>query len=293
MKLGLMLPIVTQPPKFGANEWEVHGTGADLAAVAQAAERAGYTHLCAPEHVALPVTREDTRGSIYWCPFSTLGLIAGATETISLATYVLVLGYHHPLDIAKRVGTLDRISGGRAVLGVGVGSLVEEFALLNVPFDDRGARADDAMAALRASMGARIPAYSGKYVEFGGMIVDPGLRADTEVWVGGRSLRSLRRAIEFADVWSPFSLNVTEAAALLADPRTVAALGQRDRPLEVFLYPAVEQIDPVGDPDAVSRQLDAARDAGLSGFIPHFVHTSRAHFIEQTEALAALAAGRT
>jgi probable F420-dependent oxidoreductase len=287
-----MLPIVTQPPKSGPNEWGVHGTAADLVAVAVAvaAERAGYTHLCAPEHVALPLTREETRGSVYWCPFSTLGLIAGATESVALVTYVLVLGYHHPLEIAKRVGTLDRISGGRAVLGVGVGSLVEEFALLNVPFGDRGPRADDMMAALRAAMGVRAPTYSGEYVEFSGMIVDPGLRAGTEVWVGGRSRRSLRRAIEFADAWSPFSLNVAETAAMLTEPRTMDALAHRDQPLRVFLYPAVEQIDPIGDPDGVTRQLEAMGAAGLSGFIPHFVHSSRAHFIEQTEALAALAA---
>ena len=74
---------------------------------------------------------------------------AARTTRIRFATNVLVLGYHHPLEIAKRYGTLDRLSGGRVILGVGVGTLKEEFDLLGVPFDDRGARADDALRALK------------------------------------------------------------------------------------------------------------------------------------------------
>lgn len=184
---------------------------------------------------------------------------------------------------------MDRISGGRAVLGVGVGSLVEEFALLDAPFEDRGPRADDAMAALRAAMGVRVPAYLGNYVQFDGMIVDPGLRAGTEVWVGGRSRPSLRRAIEFADVWSPFSLSLAETTALLSELRIADLLAAREKPLRIFFYSGIEQIDPIGDRDSVLRQLHALRDAGIAGFIPHFTSSSRSHFIEQVEALAALA----
>lgn len=65
---------------------------------------------------------------------------------------MLVLAYHHPLEIAKRYGTLDKVSGGRLILGVGVGSLEEEFGLIGAPFDDRGPRGDDATRALRASL---------------------------------------------------------------------------------------------------------------------------------------------
>lgn len=281
-----MLPVVTQPPKFGVSEWQRAGTAADLIEVARAAESAGYRYLCAPEHVALPVSREGIRGSVYWCPLSTLGLLAGATHRISLVTFVLVLGYHHPLDIAKRVGTLDRLSSGRAVLGVGVGSLVEEFALLGAPFDDRGARADDSLAALRAALGQRIPVYQGRYVRFDGMIVDPGLRADLEIWVGGQGARSLRRAIKFADVWAPFGIPRDEVLRLLGDARMADALAARKRPLRVVLYPSIEEIDPLGNPRAVGEDLAAMHEAGVAAFIPHFVNRSRGHFIEQVHALA-------
>jgi alkanesulfonate monooxygenase SsuD/methylene tetrahydromethanopterin reductase-like flavin-dependent oxidoreductase (luciferase family) len=90
----------------------------------------------------------------------TLGYLAALTERIRLATYVLVLGYHHPLEIVKRYGTLDVVSRGRLVLGVGVGSLEEEFALLGRDFKERGARAADALRAIRSSFaagGARVP----------------------------------------------------------------------------------------------------------------------------------------
>src|SRR5204863_64129 len=83
-----------------------------------------------------------------------------------------VLGYHHPLAIVKRYGTLDHVSGGRVILGVGVGTLKEEFDLLGAPFDDRGDRADDALRALRAGLSSNEPVYAGKYYSFGGLTVD-------------------------------------------------------------------------------------------------------------------------
>src|SRR5205807_1878685 len=99
--------------------------------------------------------------------------MAAITEQIRFATNVLVLGYHHPLAIAKRYGTLDAVSGGRLILGFGVGSLVEEFDLLDAPFTDRGARADDALRALRASLSVRQPSYSGTHYTYDGFVVEP------------------------------------------------------------------------------------------------------------------------
>src|ERR1700751_1313885 len=108
---------------------------------------------------------------------------------------VVCRGYHHPLEIVKRYGTLDLISGGRVVLGVGVGGTEGEFALLGASFRDRGERADDSIAAIRASLGVPVPAYEGTYSSFSGMVVDPTLRAGTPLWVGGGSRAALRRAL--------------------------------------------------------------------------------------------------
>src|SRR3954465_2577250 len=117
--------------------WEETAGIDDVAAVAEAADRLGYHHLTCSEHVAVPADVATVRGARYWDPLPTFGYLAARTSRIRFATHVLVLGYHHPLAIAKRYGTLDVVCGGRLILGVGVGSLREEFELLGAPFDDR------------------------------------------------------------------------------------------------------------------------------------------------------------
>src|SRR6476660_2559076 len=131
-------------PRAGA-AWEETASFAVAGTIAQAADAVGDHHLTCSEHVAVPVDVATVRGARYFDPLATFGYLAACTQSIRLATHVLVLGYHHPLEIAKRYGTLDVVSGGRLVLGLGVGSLREEFDLLGAQFDDRGARGDDAL----------------------------------------------------------------------------------------------------------------------------------------------------
>lgn len=125
----MLTPAVYQPPGQ-ANAWEARADVEDIIRIAQAADALGYHHLTCSEHVAVPAAAAERRGAAYWDPLAVLAFVAGQTTSIRLATHVLVLGYHHPLDIAKRYGTLDRLSGGRLILGLGVGSLAAEFELL-------------------------------------------------------------------------------------------------------------------------------------------------------------------
>ena len=194
VKLSIGTPIVTLTPG-GHGKWEDSATIEDLAKVAEAADRLGYHHLTCSEHVVLPASELARRGARYWDPLATLGYIAARTRRIRLATNVLVLAYHHPLEIAKRYGTLDVVSNGRVILGVGVGTLKEEFDLLGAPYDNRGPRADDALRALRAALSAREPSYHGEFYDFEGLVVDPSaVQEHVPIWVGGRTVRSLRRA---------------------------------------------------------------------------------------------------
>ena len=122
----------------------------------------------------------------YWDPLSTFGYLAARTARIRFATNVLVLGYHHPLEIAKRYGTLDKVSGGRLVLGVGVGTLKEEFDLLGAPYDDRGDRADDALRALRVPSRGPSQLPRGPYYDYRDLVVDPcAAQEHVPIWVGG------------------------------------------------------------------------------------------------------------
>lgn len=156
VRIGITSPIVTRVPGI-SGEWEASAGIDELSQIAVTADRLGFHHLTCSEHFAVPVSVAETRGATYWDPLATLGYLAARTERIGLATQVLVLGYHHPLEIAKRYGTLDTVSAGRLILGLGVGTLREEFDLLDASFTDRGARADEALVALRESLSKREP----------------------------------------------------------------------------------------------------------------------------------------
>jgi probable F420-dependent oxidoreductase len=222
------------------------------------------------------------RGGRYWDPLATFGYLAACTERIRFATHVLVLGYHHPLEIAKRYGTLDRISGGRLILGVGVGSLQAEFDLLGADFTNRGARADDGLRALRVALATREPSYHGEHYAFDAMVVDPhAVQARVPIWVGGRTARSLRRALELGDGWVPFGLTPEEVAELL---------DRIGRPDDVVLAPE-PPLDPMADPDGTRRTMDRYVQAGATVLNLRLVHRSAAHCCEQLEALIALQAG--
>ena len=289
MKLGIWLPVVHRTPPYVAPEWELHGGIEDIAAVASAVESFGYEYLCAPEHIALPVSKKDTRSEVYWDPISTLGYLAARTRRIKLVPLVFVASYHHPLEIAKRMGTLDLISGGRTIIGLGVGSLAEEFALLGANMKERGRRTDDNLRALKASCGARIPRYDGEFYRFSDMIVDPGLRADMQFWIGGLSDKSVRRAIQFGDAWSPTLMPLEQIAAIMARADVKESLACRERPLEVCYVMSGLTLDVLQQPARVREYLQQLQRAGVNILVPSLVNTTRALYISQLQALADLA----
>lgn len=272
MRIGLSTPVVVQLPGHHS-AWEPGADVEDLVAVAAAADALGFDHLTCSEHVAVPAEVAEARGATYWDPLATLSFLAAHTSRIRLATSVLVLGYHHPLALAKRYGTLDRLSGGRVVLGVGVGSLEAEFDLLGAAWEGRGERADEALRRLRAAWGRG---------EVDGLVVEPhATSTHVPVWVGGRTARSLRRAVELGDGWMPFGLSPDELRAML---------GRVDLPsgFEVVLGPG-RPLDPIGDPERARRRLGALRDVGATVATCAVRADSAAHCCDQLGALRALA----
>ena len=279
-----MTPVVTRLPSAHAG-WEARAGIDEVARVVEAAERLGYDFCTCSEHVAVPTDVAAVRGATYWDPLSTFGFLAARTERIRFATFVLVLGYHHPLEIAKRYGTLDLVSGGRLVLGVGVGSLEDEFVLLGAEFADRGAMGDDSMRAFRAALSQSEPDYDGEYFAFGGFVVDPAaVQAHVPIWVGGRTARSLRRAVELGDGWAPFGLSTSELATALDRARDTGAWAQRTTPLEVIVQND-RPLDPSAEPDRVAEQLARYHSIGATTLAARFVHHSVDHYCEQLAAL--------
>jgi probable F420-dependent oxidoreductase len=280
MRFGIGTPVVVQVPR-GHAPWEESAGIGELDVLARTADRLGYHHLTCSEHVAVPETVEAVRGGTYWDPLATFGYMAAITSRIRFATNVLVLGYHHPLEIAKRYGTLDAVSRGRLILGLGVGSLEEEFDLLGASFAGRGDRADDAIRALRASLGRRVPAYDGSHYSYAGFVVDPhSIQEHIPFWIGGRTRRSLRRALTLADGWVPFALSQAEIQAFLGAVETPGGF-------EVVL-PLAGAIDPSGDPEGTRAAVDAATRAGATLIHVRPASQSFSHFLEQIEAFASL-----
>jgi probable F420-dependent oxidoreductase len=279
VKLSVVTPVVTMLPQ--SSDWEKRATIEDLARIAEAADRLGYHHLTCSEHIALPAAERNRRGTRYWDPLATFGYLAARTRRIRLATHVLVLGYHHPLEIAKRYGTLDKVSNGRLILGVGVGSLKEEFELIGAPFDDRGARGDDAVRALRASLSVPEPAYHGEFYSFGGMVVDPCAVQDrVPIWIGGRSLRSLRRAANLADGWAPFNVSLRQVRDWLGRFEL--------RPGFEVVLPPPAPLDPINEPERTRDALGEIATHGATIVSAIFTHTSLQHYLENLAALAEL-----
>lgn len=277
MRVGISTPIVMQIPGV-SSAWERDAGVGDLAEIAGAADELGFDHLTCAEHVAVPFTAAAGRGLTYWDPSATLAFLAAHTRSITLATSVLVLGYHHPLEIAKRYGTVDLLSGGRLVLGVGVGSLEEEFDLLGASFADRGERADDALRALRAALSDPRPSYAGRFYEFNDLAVQPcAVQPHVPIWVGGRTPRSLRRAVDLADGWMPFGLSTSEFADMLA----------RVSPPDGFdvVLPTGRAVDPLGDPAGTLRRLSALRSAGATAITCSIAADSATHYREQLAVL--------
>jgi probable F420-dependent oxidoreductase len=273
VRVGLSTPIVVQVPGV-ASSWETEAGPTELARIAETADALGFDHLTCSEHIAVPTADAATRGATYWDPLATLSYLAARTTRIRLATSVVVLGYHHPLALAKRYGTLDRLSGGRVVLGVGVGSLRAEFDLLAAEWPDRGAAADRSLAELRAAWGRR---------EVGEFVVDPHAVSTTvPLWVGGRTRRSLHRAVELGTGWVPFGLSAADTAAYLRDVTPPPGF-------EVVLNPG-RAVDPEGDPEGTRRRLSRLRDSGATVVNCSLHATDIDHYCAQLAALHIAAA---
>ncbi|MFW0787266.1 LLM class F420-dependent oxidoreductase [Gordonia sp. CPCC 206044] len=280
MRIGIATPVVVAHPST-RQAWESDATIDDLAHIAALADRLGFHHLTCSEHVAVPVEVAHERGGTYWDPLATLGFLAARTDRIRLATQVVVLGYHHPLAIAKRYGTLDRVSGGRLILGLGVGSLEAEFDLLGASFADRGARADDALVALRGSMSTATPSHHGAFYDYRDVVIEPhAVQPRVPFWIGGRTMRSLRRGLEHGDGWVPFGLGPAELQTMLTRvtvPPTFEVVLSTGTPL-----------DPT-DRARTGRALSRLRDVGATIANVSIAARSADHYCEQLERLHRIA----
>ena len=200
---GFQLPIQAQAPLF-AQGWEADAGVDQLGDVARVAEHAGFAYLAVCDHVAIPKARADAVGTTWFDCVATLAWLAGLTDRIRLLSHVYVPSYRHPLQVAKHWTTLDVLSRGRAILGVGAGHIAGEFAALGVDFDRRGDLLDEAIDAVRAALAGEFSHHDGDAWRYGEVGVAPRpVQAHLPIWVAGSSPAALRRAALRGDGWLP------------------------------------------------------------------------------------------
>lgn len=200
---GLQLPIQSQSLNF-VQPWEADAGPDELARITQAADRAGAHYVGVCDHIGVPRPADEKMSSTWYDTVATLGWLGALTERVRLLSHVYVLPYRHPLATAKAFATLDRLTGGRVILGAGAGHLESEFTVLGVDFETRGAQVAEAIPVIRAAFAEEYPTVGGPGAEVGvGMGPTPVQDGGPPIWLGGSSKAAIRRAATLADGWLP------------------------------------------------------------------------------------------
>lgn len=248
---------------------------AALKKVAAAAEALGFDsvligdHIVIPKKITSPWPYDEYVGGktpyavytdmVWFDPFDTMAFLAAVTERVRLGISVVIVPYRHPFDVARRVATIDVLSGGRFVLGVGVGWLEDEFRLLGIPFAKRGARTREYVAMMQALWTQDAPRFSGDFVELHedvNVLPRPIQKPHPPIWVGGESTPALRRVAAFGNGWHCGLVLPERISGLLDRIRALMDEAGRDfSELEITALAASDRTR--------AHEIDAYRAAGV------------------------------
>lgn len=216
------------------------------ARIARAAEAAGFDSLWAGEHVVLPDPQAPPSPMAptdrILDPVTALTFLAAHTSHVRLGTGIIILPQRNPLVLAKELASLDVLSGGRLIFGIGVGYLEPEFRALGAPFAERGAVTDEYLAAMRAIWTEARPVFRGRHVAFEGVQArpQPVQKPTPPVVIGGRTRAAFRRAVTSGHGWYGFGLDADATARCVAGLRAASAEAERPTalgPLEIGVTP--------------------------------------------------------
>ena len=201
-----------------------------LVGLAVRAEALGFDSVWVHDHVFnVGHVLERIGDKPYYEPLALLSFVAARTTRVRLGTSVLVLPYHNPIRLAKTAATLDVLSGGRLILGVGVGALENEMEAMGTPFKQRGAFTDEAIEAMRALWTQEDPRFEGRFSRFAGMKFSPKpLQVPIPIVVGGVSRAAIRRAARVGDGWQPLGFSPEALAQAMGTLREEARACGRD-----------------------------------------------------------------
>jgi probable F420-dependent oxidoreductase len=305
MEFGLHLPASTAGVK-----------SEDLIRFAQRAEMLGFYCITVADHVIVPreisvpypyTTDGKYPGTGYHLEtLMTMGFLAGATERIRFVTSVMILPYRNPIVTAKMLASLDVLSGGRVIVGAGVGWMKEEFeALRTEPFAERGKVTDEYIAAFRELWTSDNPTFSGKYCSFSNIVFlpKPVQQPAIPIWIGGHSKQAIRRAARLGDGWHPIGgvptipLEPEDVAADMSMLRKYAEKAGRDPKqiriaLKGSLFDREKQITPgkrrrfIGSAEEIASDILDYRAVGVDTMIFDVRRSSIGETLERMEWMA-------
>jgi probable F420-dependent oxidoreductase len=282
LKIGIHVP-----------QWGPDADREGVLSVARAAEQAGLDSVWVADHLVFPL-RSDSAYPYGEAPFApedgflealtTLATIAGATDRVTLGISVLVLPMREPLGVAKAIATLDVLSSGRVLVGVGAGWWAEEFRALGARFERRGRRMDEQLAIIRALWRDGVASHSGEFYAFEELACEPRplQPSGPPILIGGLGAAGRRRAGRLGDGWHALGSHGPALAEGIADVRRIAHEAGRD-PQALSLSTSVAL--PADDEGAV-RRIGRLQQSGVAHTVLHVPGNSVSTRLEAIERLA-------
>jgi probable F420-dependent oxidoreductase len=293
---GMQLPIQAQSTVF-VEEWQTTAGADDLAAIARKADETGFFYIAVCDHVAIPADKADAMSTTWYDTMTTLGFLAGVTAHVRLMSHVYVPAYRHPLETAKAFATLDSLSKGRAIIGVGAGHVEAEFDLLGVEFAKRGALLDESIDVIRAALTEEFPVADGPVFPVDGFGIKPRpVQSPPPIWIGGSSKPAIRRAAQRGDGWLPQGNPPKHYPAMVESLRSQRRDALGDAPVDLGALVELLHVGPVpegldmgpwsltGSPDEVAAGLHTWADMGAAHVQIRFPSRSLAELLDQMDA---------
>ncbi|HXX89763.1 MAG TPA: TIGR03619 family F420-dependent LLM class oxidoreductase [Acidimicrobiales bacterium] len=294
---GIQLPVQAQTTLM-AEPWELAAGPAELARVARQADESGYFYVAVCDHTAIPRRLAEAMSTTWYDTVATLGWLAGITEHVRLMSHVYIAALRHPLRAAKEFATLDLLSGGRVIIGVGAGHVHEEFGLLGPAFDERGPALDEAIVGIARGLVDEFPVLDGPRWPAADMGISPRpvQRPRPPIWIGGSTGPALRRAARYGDGWLPQTVKRTDMREQVEELLELRAELRGGAPIAVG---ALTGIFYVGDPtwdlprgavsgsaDRIAENLAELTDMGVSHLQMRFCSRSADELCDQMAAFA-------
>jgi len=266
------------------------------------AEQLGYDSVWVSDHVVVPNANIVNFGETVFDPLVTLGVLAGATSRVRLGTTVLIVPYRNAVVTAKMISSLDALSGGRIIFGIGAGWVAAESDILGVPFAERGVMTDEYLEAMRELWTKPAPSFAGKYTQFSGLTFEPKplQKPHPPIWVGGHSRAALRRTAQFGAAWHPINRSPEELRAGRTELARLCQARGRAVPPPLTLRNDVRIVGPgqsapasthggrvlAGEPAGLADQIAELADCGVEHLVIEFLAADGPELEEQMAAFA-------